>query len=103
MYLQPYPHTTGTTSRALLLLLVHGGLRAPDPAGPPGGDETDLLTGRAATANCGGLANVLVVTTTMGMLHGVHGHTTHLETLNALDLSNYRKLTNKSRIKGFGF
>jgi hypothetical protein len=61
-----------------LLLLVHSGLGAPDPARPPGGNETDLLTGGPTAADSGGLADMLVVTTTVGMLNRVHGHTTHL-------------------------
>ena len=61
-----------------LLLLVHDGLGSPDSASPAGGDETDLLTGGAATAHSGGLADMLVVTTTVGMLNGVHSHTSHL-------------------------
>ena len=60
------------------LLLVDGGLGSPDSAGPAGGDETDLLTGGAAAAHSGGLTDMLVVTTTVGMLNGIHRHTAHL-------------------------
>jgi hypothetical protein len=74
--LQPYTHTTGRWR--LTLLLVHGGLGSPDSARPSGGDETDLLTGGPTPADCGRLADMLVVTTTVRMLHRVHGHTSHL-------------------------
>merc|ERR1719248_123679 len=37
-------------------------------------------------ADRGGHTNVLVVTTTVGVLHGVHGHTTHLGPAVALGL-----------------
>ena len=43
-----------------------------------GGDETDLLTGRATAANSGGVANVLMVATTVGVINGVHCDTTNL-------------------------
>ena len=42
----------------------------------PGGDKTDFLAGNGATGNGGRLANVLVVTTTVRMVNGVHCHTT---------------------------
>lgn len=44
-----------------------------------GGDEADLLAGRRVTAHRGGVADMLVVATTVGVLHWVHGHTTHLQ------------------------
>ena len=43
-----------------------------------GGNETDLLAGGSRAAHGRGVTDVLVVTTTVGVLHGVHGHTTHL-------------------------
>ena len=43
-----------------------------------GGNETDLLSGGGEAGHRGRVANVLVVTTTVGVLAGVHGHTTHL-------------------------
>ena len=51
-----------------------------------GGDETDLLTGRATAANSGGVANVLMVATTVGVINGVHSDTTNLGPLVALVL-----------------
>merc|ERR1719346_142700 len=49
-----------------------------DPTSPSGGDQTDLLSGGGTTLDSGSLSNMLVVTTTMRMLHRVHGNTTHL-------------------------
>lgn len=46
---------------------------------PAGGDEADLLAGRRVAAHRGGVTDVLVVTAAVGMLHRVHGHTTHLQ------------------------
>jgi hypothetical protein len=50
-----------------------------------GGDETDLLTGGRVTADRRRVTDMLVVTTTVGVLHRVHGHTTDLGPLVALD------------------
>jgi len=50
----------------------------PDLTGPPGCDETDLPTGRGSPLDGRWVTNMLMVTTTMGMLDGVHGHTAHL-------------------------
>lgn len=47
-----------------------------------GSNETDLLARGGPAADSGSVTNVLVVTTTVGMLHGVHAHTTHLHTHN---------------------
>ena len=62
-----------------VLLPVGVLLASPDPTSPPGGDEPDLLTRAGAPLDGGGLADMLVVTTSVGMFHGVHRHTTHLE------------------------
>ena len=70
--------------RSLLFLLFL--LASANPTGPAGGDETDLATGGRAPLNGGGLADVLMVTTTVGMLDEVHGHTTDLRPRVALDL-----------------
>ena len=61
------------------LVLVHVLLSSPDSSGPPGGDETDLLTGGGPSLDGGRLTNMLVVTSSVGMLNGVHCHTTHLK------------------------
>ena len=44
-----------------------------------GGDETDLLSVRGPPGHCRRVANVLVVASTVGVLHGVHGHTSDLD------------------------
>lgn len=46
--------------------------------GSAGSDETNLLAGRAVATHGAGLAKMLMVTTTMGMVHRVHGHTLHI-------------------------
>jgi len=52
--------------------------------GAASGDETDLLTGRATAANSGGVTDVLMVATTVGVINGVHCDTTNLGPLVAL-------------------
>ena len=54
------------------------GATSTNTSGAAGGDESDLLAGGAVTAHSGGVSNVLMVTTTMGMLNGVTGNTTNL-------------------------
>ena len=39
-----------------------------------------LLSRGGAMLDSGSLSNMLMVTTTMGMLHRIHGNTTHLKT-----------------------
>ena len=51
-----------------------------------GSNKTDLFTSRAVPGNCRGLSNVLVVTTSVGVLDGVHCYTTSLGPRVALDL-----------------
>merc|ERR1712137_789963 len=43
---------------------------------PAGGDETSLLTGNGVARDGRGLSDMLVVTTTVGVIDGVHGNTT---------------------------
>ena len=61
-----------------LLILVHELLSSADSSGPAGGDKTDLATSRRSSLHGGSLSDMLMVTTTMGMLDGVHSHTTDL-------------------------
>jgi hypothetical protein len=42
-----------------------------------GSYQTNLSSGWAFSADSGRLTNMLVITTTERMLHGIHGHTTH--------------------------
>ncbi len=42
-----------------------------------GSDKTDLLTWRGKSADSSGLTQVLVVTTSVGMIDRVHSHTTN--------------------------
>merc|ERR1719347_1046995 len=58
-------------------VLVHD-LASPDPAGPPGCDQADLATGAGAPLHSRSLADMLVISTTVGMLHWIHRHTTNL-------------------------
>lgn len=68
-------------TQSLFLLLAD----APQAARAAGGDEPDLLTGRSQAVGRGRVPDVLVVTTTEGVLHGVHRHTTDVGPLVALD------------------
>lgn len=47
-------------------------------SGTPGTDKTDLTSSRSLLADSGRTTNVLVVTSSEGMLHGVLGNTTNL-------------------------
>jgi hypothetical protein len=46
-----------------------------DETGSSGSDETNLLTVRSITRKGAGMTDVLLVTSTMGMVDGVHGNT----------------------------
>merc|ERR1719489_218653 len=69
---------------------------AMNPVEHPHGGGNHQHIGKASTVKRGtsagsslhsrGLTNMLVVTTTMGMLHGVHSHTTYLRRAVPLDL-----------------
>merc|ERR1712006_62196 len=64
--------------RLFILVSASNDLSSSDSSGSSGSDETDLLSSAGSPPDGGGLANVLMVTTTVGMLHGVHGNTTNL-------------------------
>jgi hypothetical protein len=49
-------------------------------------NKTSLLTGNSVSADGRGLTNVLVVTTTVRVIDGVHGNTTSLGPAVTLDL-----------------
>lgn len=46
-----------------------------DETGSPGGDETGLLSGDGVSGDGRGLSDVLVVSSSVGVVHRVHGHT----------------------------
>ena len=58
-----------------ILLLEEKLAATSDGTSSLGGDETALLTAGGVSSRGGGVTDVLMVTTTMGMLDGVHGDT----------------------------
>lgn len=73
-------------TRSLLLdVLIF--LSTPDETSSSGGDETGFLTVRSEAVHGRGVTNVLMVTTTMGMLDWVHGNTSNDGPVLALCLS----------------
>jgi len=56
-------------------LLDSGFETTTDQTGSSGSDQTDLLAVRSITREGAGMADVLLVTTTVGMVDGVHGDT----------------------------
>jgi len=71
----------------LLTFLVLGDLSGTsDETGSSGGDETDLGSGRRVSAASRGISDMLMVSSSEGMLDGVHGNTTHLRPAVALHL-----------------
>jgi len=72
----------GSPANSFLLLELSA---AADTSGTAGTAKTGLLSGWGVLLGSRGVANVLMVTTTEGMLHGVHGNTTDLGPLVTLD------------------
>ena len=64
--------------RLFILVSASNDLSSSDSSSSPGSDETDLLTSAGSPPDGGGLADVLMVTSSVGMLHGVHSNTTNL-------------------------
>ncbi len=61
-----------------LFLITHWDLLGTaETTGTTGSDQTDLATSRRISPDGRGRTNMLVITTTVGMVHRVHGHTTH--------------------------
>jgi hypothetical protein len=60
---------------------------------PAGGNETDFLTGDGRAGDGGGLTDMLVVTTTVGMVNRVHSHTTSTGPAVALGLELVERTT----------
>ena len=56
--------------------LILGLLGTAEQTCPPGGDETGLLTADGVARDGRGLSDMLVVTTTVRVIDGVHGNTT---------------------------
>lgn len=69
---------------SLLFIVVL--LSSSNPTGSPGGNKTDLATGGGTSLDSRGLTDVLMVTTTVRMLNGVHSNTTNLGPAVTLDL-----------------
>jgi len=66
------------TIRCSLVVLDEGDLATTaDDTSTSGGDKTDLLTARSVSPGGSGVTHVLMVTTTVRMLDGVHRNTSH--------------------------
>ena len=74
----PDPPPSSCSSSLGVCALAGGDGGTLEATGTAGGNETGLLSGGCIPTDGGGVANVLVVTTTVGVLHRVHSHTTHL-------------------------
>jgi len=59
-------------------LILKQVLSSPDSSSPAGSDETDLATSGCSSLDGGSLTNMLVVTSSVGMLNGIHSNTTNL-------------------------
>ena len=57
-----------------------------DETGSTGSDESDLLSARLVSSDGGRMTNMLMVTTTMRMLDGVHGNTSNSRPMGSLSL-----------------
>ena len=76
-----------TPTTALLLCSLRSFLRlhtSTNTSSATSSNETDLLSGASATAASRRLTNVLVVTSSVRVIHRVHAHTAHLRPLIAL-------------------
>ena len=62
---------------ALRLCFVSGTQRTADSARAASGDLAGLGPRRPVPPHCAGLSHVLLVTTTVRVINGVHRHTTH--------------------------
>jgi len=65
-------------SLSLVRLGSSGGSLTTKTTSPSGSNETDLLSRWRIPTNGRGVTNMLVVTTSMGMLNWIHGNTTDL-------------------------
>jgi len=62
-------------------------LSSSNETGSSGGDETTLLTAGSVSSDGSGVTDVLMVTTTMRMLDGVHGNTSNSGPVSLLGVS----------------
>jgi hypothetical protein len=69
----PMSHIDATVSKTTLILDLLG---TAEQTCPPRGDETGLLTLDGIAGDGGRFSDMLVVTTSVGMVDGVHGNTT---------------------------
>lgn len=92
----PVPHARTRTDTSLQMsrtflyflaekYLVLGLLGTTQQTSTAGSNETSLLTGGSVAVDSGSLSDMLMVTTSVGMVDGVHGHTTSLGPSVALD------------------
>ena len=72
----PFPSWDGVVWSSLLLNLEILSTSS-NETGSSGGNETSLLTARSVSGDGGGVTDVLLVTTTMRVIHGVHGNTSN--------------------------
>lgn len=83
---------------ALRLCVVSSAQRAPDPACATGRDLAGLGPGRPVPPHSSGLSHVLLVTTSVRVIHGVHCHTSHDGPLVSLSLCIYSIITMQKEI-----
>lgn len=62
----------------LVHLHLADGAATANKTSAPGSNKTHLLTGGCIARHCSGLTQVLVVTTSVRMIDGVHADTLHL-------------------------
>ena len=60
------------------LVLVHD-LSSPNSTSSSGSNQTNLATSAGSSLDSGSLTNMLVITSSVGMLDWVHGNTSHLD------------------------
>jgi len=92
-----YKHTVRKS--ALRLCFVSGAQRAADSARAASGDLAGLGARRPVPPHCSGLSHVLLVTTTVRVIHGVHRHTTHDGPLVSLSLITTASCMSKQQAK----
>ena len=86
-----------------LLFLVEDNLGSSESTSSSGSNETNLLSGRSESRNSCWMSNVLMVTTTMGMLNGIHGDTSDSWPAVSLNLKDKKKSRNQKfdqKLKG---